>query len=385
MLKGYKYRIYPTEEQKQFIKQNVGANRWVYNYALGKIRKHYEETREHLSAQYQVARDFPILKKAEETAWLKNVDSKSLIYTMTYLDKAYKTFFKACKERAKGNHNDTNEPQFKKWQHYGSYTTYDNIFIMWNQNMISLPKLHNIRAVLHRKFNGKIKNATVSFNRANQYFISFSVEDETEALPKKEINFETTIGIDLGIKNSIITSDGVKYDALRIGGKENRRIKMLQKRLSRKEKHSKNAEKARLKLAKYRNRLENQKNSFIDKVTSDIIYNENISVVCIENLNVKGMTKNHTLAKSIQESSFGEIKRKLLYKGEWNGVTVIETDRFYPSSKTCHKCGYINKELTLNDREWTCPVCGEHHDRDLNAAMNILLEGERIMGNRVPN
>lgn len=380
MLRAYKYRTYPTEEQKQFIRQNAGANRWFYNYALGKIQKHYEETKEHISAHYNVARDLLELKKKEDTSWLKVTDAASLIYTAIHLDAAYAAFFKACKDRAKGIANDTGEPQFKRRDHHGSYTTFQkSVKALWNKNKVILPKLGEVNAVLHRKFNGKINNVTVSYNKSNQYFVSFNIEESTQLLPKKKVEYDSTIGIDLGVKNSIITSEGVKYDTLRVGSREDRRERMLHRRHSKKKKGSKNAEKARIKLAKYRNKLVNRKNAFIDKVTSDVVRNENVSAICVENLNVKGMTKNHRLAKTIQESSFNEIKRKLSYKGEWYGVTLVEVDRFFPSSKTCHKCGHINNELTLDKRQWICPHCGERLDRDINASINIKNEGYRIL------
>ena len=380
MLKAYKYRIYPTEEQKQFIRQCVGANRWFYNYALDRIKKHYEDTKEHLSAQYQVSRDLPKLKNSDDTKWLKDVDAKSLIWTSTYLDASYKNFFRACKNRKNGSHDDGGEPAFKKRSYKGSYTTYQGIEVHWADNKVKVPKLKTlIDAKLNRKFNGVIKQATLSYNTSNQYFISILVNDGIEPLKEKELSYDGVVGIDLGIKNSIITSDSVKYDSLRVSDKDDVKYKRLCKRLSKKQNKSKNKEKARLKLAKFENKINNKKRAFIDKVTHDITYGDNICAVCVENLNVKGMVKNHTLAKSIQESSFNEIKTKLQYKSAWNGVRFAEIDRFFPSSKTCHKCGHINNELTLDKRQWICPHCGEHLDRDINAAINIKKEGYRIL------
>ena len=380
MLKAYKYRIYPTDEQKQFIRQCVGANRWFYNYALDRIKKHYEETKEHLSAQYQVARDLPKLKNSEETKWLKDVDAKSLIWTSSYLDSAFKNFFRACKNRKNGSHDDGGEPTFKKKNHSGSYTTYQGIEVFWHDNKIKIPKLRTlVEARLHRKFNGAIKQATLSYNTSNQYFISILVNDGTELPKEKEINYDSVIGIDLGIKNSIITNDGVKHDSIRVKGKDDTRYKRLCKSLSRKQNASKNKEKARLKLAKFENKIKNRKSAFIDKVTHDITYDDNVCAVCLENLNVKGMIKNHNLAKSIQESSFNEIKSKLQYKSNWNGVRFVEIDRFFPSSKTCSNCGYVKEDLKLSERKWICPKCGHHHDRDINAAINIKNEGYRIL------
>ena len=380
MLKAYKYRIYPTKEQEIFIRQNVGANRWFYNYALDKIKKHYEETNEHLSAQYQVTRDLPVLKKNEDTLWLKDVDAKSLIWTSTYLDKAYKNFFRACKNRKNGNSDNGGEPSFKKKSYSGSYTTYQGIEVFWGNNKVKIPKLKTlINARLHRKFKGTIKQATLSYNTSNQYFISILVNDDEEPLEEKEATYEGTVGIDLGVKNSIITSDGIKYDSLRVTDKDDAKYKRLCRKLSKKKNGSKNKEKARLKLAKFENKVRNRRKAFIDKVTHDIATRSETSVVCVENLNVQGMVKNHRLAKSIQESSFYDIKTKLQYKSAWNGIKFVEIDRFFPSSKTCSHCGYVKEDLKLSERSWVCPHCGKHIDRDINAAINIKKEGYRIL------
>ena len=380
MLKAYKYRIYPSDEQKTFIRQNVGANRWFYNYAVNKINDHYEKTGEHLSAQYNVSGDLPILKKEESTSWLKDADSKSLIWTSKFVDSSYKSFFKACKDRKAGAKNDGGKPRFKKKTYNGSYTTYQGVEVFWGKNKIKIPKLKDmIKAVLHRKFYGKIKQATLSYNKSNQYFISILVEDNTEKEKEKNVTYDTTIGIDLGVKNSIILDNGEKYEAFSLSEKENKKIKKLQRSLSKKEKNSKNYEKARIKFAKYQNKISNRKINRINNITHDLTYNDNVSAICIENLNVKGMMKNHHLAKSIGENSFNEIKTKLSYKSDWKGIKLIEIDRFFPSSKTCNKCGYINNDLKLSTRSWTCPVCGEKHDRDINAAINIKNEGYKIL------
>jgi putative transposase len=379
MLRAYKYRIYPTKEQEKFIRENVGANRWFYNYALNKIKKHYEETKEHLSAQYQVARDLPILKRSEDTEWLKNADSSSLIWTSIHLDTAYKNFFRTCKNRKNGTSDNGGEPTFKKKSYTGSYTTDKGIEVFWSDNKVKMPKLKLIDARLHRKFNGLIKQATLSYNTSNQYFISILVNDNTEPLENKEVTYEGTVGLDLGIKNSIVTSDGIKYNTLRTDNIDDAKYRRLCRNLSKKEKGSKNREKARLKLAKFENKIRNRKKAFIDNFTHDITKNNDVCAVCIENLNVKGMVKNHTLAKSIQESSFNDIKTKLQYKSAWNGVKLVEIDRFFPSSKTCSHCGYIKDGLKLNERTWICPNCGERIDRDVNAAINIKNEGYRVL------
>lgn len=379
MLKAYKYRIYPTDEQKTFIRQNVGANRWWYNYALAKIKKAWEENKEHLSAQYKVARELPTLKKEEETAWLREVDSTSLIWTSCYLDTAYKNFFRACGNRKNGLRDNGGAPSFKKKSYSGSYTTYQGIKVSWKKNEVTIPKLKTpIKAVLHRKFYGEIKQATLSYNNANKYYISILVKNDVELPPKKEVTYDTTLGIDLGVCNSIITSEGVKYDTVKVSKEDDKRYKMLSKRLSNKTKNSKNFEKARLKLAKFKNNLTNRKNYFIDKVTHDIVCDENINTICIEDLNVRGMLSNPRNAKEIQESSLNEIKTKLSYKSEFNGVQLVKVGRFFPSSKTCRHCGYVYKNLG-DKRTWKCPQCGEILDRDINAAINIKNEGYRIL------
>jgi putative transposase len=303
-----------------------------------------------------------------------------LIWTSTYLDTAYKNFFRACKNRKNGSRDDGGEPTFKKKSYSGSYTTYQGIEVHWAKNKIKVPKLKTlIDAKFHRKFNGTIKSATLSYNTSNQYFISILVNDGIEPLEEKEITYDGVVGIDLGIKNSIITSDSVKYDSLRVSDRDDAKYKRLCKRLSKKQKGSKNREKARLKLAKFENKIRNRRRAFIDKVTHDTTYGDNVCAVCVENLNVKGMVQNHTLAKSIQESSFNEIKTKLQYKSAWNGVKFVEVDRFFPSSKTCSHCGYVNEDLKLSNRTWVCPHCGTRVDRDINAAINIKNEGYRIL------
>ena len=305
----------------------------------------------------------------------------SLIWTSTHVDAAFKNFFKSCKDRKSGLKNDGGKPKFKKRRYDGSYTTYQGVQVLWDKNEIKIPKLKtHIKSVLHRKFTGTIKQATLSYNNANQYFISILVEDGLEAPKEKEVAYETVKGIDLGLKNSVVTSDGVAYDSFSNNKKEDSKLKRLHKLLSRKEKHSKNFEKARLRLAKLNSKINNKKLNKIDNITHDLTHNDNTSAICLENLNVKGMQKNHNLSKKIAESSWNAIKTKLKYKGKWNGIKVVEINRFYPSSQTCSKCGYVNNIIkNFKIREWVCPKCGEIHNRDINAAINIKNEGYKII------
>ena len=227
-----------------------------------------------------------------------------------------------------------------------------------------------------------IRSATLSKTKSGNYFLSVLIE-----LPQEEIvRFGQTnehVGIDLGVKDFVITSDGEVFENKHFFKLQEKKIAKLQRQLSKKQKGSNNRSKQRVKVAKAFERLTNQKDAYIHSVVNELLMY--YDTVFMEDLNVQGMLKNHKLAKAIQEVGFYSFKQILEDKARNNYKEVVFVGRFYPSSKTCHKCGYVNKALTLNDREWTCPVCGEHHDRDLNAAMNIILEGERIMGNRVPN
>ena len=221
-----------------------------------------------------------------------------------------------------------------------------------------------------------IRSATLSKTKSGNFFLSILIElPEFEVVKFKQTN--ESVGIDLGIKDFVITSDGVVYENKHFFKNQEKKIKKLQRFLSKKVKGSNNRDKARIKLAKAFEKLTNQKEAYIHYVVNDLL--RYYDIIFMEDLNVQGMLKNHKLAKAIQEVGFYRFKSILLDKSINNGKRVVFIDRFYPSSKTCHNCEYVNKELTLNDREWICPQCGEYHDRDINAAMNILIEGERIL------
>lgn len=363
----YKYRIYPTEEQKVTFAKHFGCCRFVYNYFLNREKEFYLNNKEDIESKrikgHNTAFDnlkvLTQLKKQKEFSWLNEVASHSLGIALKNLEVAYSNFFK---KRAKF-------PKFKKKTHYQSYNI-DNGTLYIKNEKLHIPKIRDgIKIVVHRPLEGKILNGTISKTADERYFISITVEKEICKLPEKT----NKIGIDLGIKDFAVISDGSKISNPHFKKKEVNKLKKLQRALSRKSKDSHRREKCRVKLAKLNTSITNRKNDFLYKLSSKLI-NEN-QVICLESLNVKGMVKNHRLAESISECSWYEFVRQLDYKAKWYGRTVVKIDRFFPSSKTCSNCGFIKESLNLSERTWTCPKCGTIHDRDMNASKNILKQG----------
>ena len=366
MLKGYKYRIYPNKQQEEQIQKTFGCCRFVYNQTLVYRKDKYNKDKESMnkiSCNNYVNR---ILKKEYE--WLKEVDKFALTNSVYDMDSAYQKFFK----------EHAGYPKFKnKHNHYKSYKTNfsnGNIEISFKNNKIKLPKLKWINAKVHREFIGKIKSATISQVPSGKYFVSILVE--TEYIP-----METTgcmIGIDLGIKDLLITSDGEKFDNIHTTKKYDKKLTKEQRKLSHKVKGSKNWNKQRIKVARIHEKIYNTRVDNLHKISHELV-NEN-QVIVSENLAVSNMVKNHHLAKAIIDCGWYELTRQLEYKAEWNNRQYIKIDRFYASSQTCNCCGYVNSETKdLSVREWKCPECGTIHDRDVNAAKNILNEGLRIL------
>jgi len=360
-MQSYKFKILPTETQKDRLNQMFGCSRFVWNYFLDLNNKIYLEAKEkdlkkkHLN-YYDCANQLTDLKKKNE--WLKEANSQSLQQTLKDLDTSYNRFFK----------KQGGFPNFKSKKNIQSFRIPQ--FFELNKRQISFPKFkEGIKTIVHRELKGNIRYATISKTKTEKYFVSIITDYEV----KKKRTSNNSIGVDLGIKDFAVCSNGEKYN-LELKKKEEK-IKFLHRQLSKKKKGSNNKKKARLQLALQYEKAENRKQDFQHKL-SDKLCKEN-KLIAIEDLNIKGMLKNHCLAKSISNQSWYSFVTKLEYKSERYNGKIEKTNRFYPSSRTCSFCGYINQDLTLKDRKWTCPQCKTQLDRDTNASQNILAQVQR--------
>ena len=373
-LKAYKFRIYPTEEQEIFFAKTFGCVRKVYNLMLNDRKKAYEEVKNDPSKKMI----FPTpAKYKKEFPFLKEVDSLALANAQLHLDKAYKNFFR---DKSVGF------PRFKsKKNPVQSYTTnnQNGTVALIDSKFIKVPKLKSlVRIKLHRQPKGMIKSATISRHASGKYYISLLCKEEINELPKNN----SAIGIDLGITDFAILSDGQKIDNNRFTSKMEKKLKREQRKLSKRAllaknkgiplSEAKNYQKQKRKVARLHEKVMNQRTDFLNKLSTEIIKNHDI--ICIEDLNVKGMLRNHKLARSISDVSWSSFVAKLQYKADWYGREIIKVDTWFPSSQICSECGHKDGKKSLDIREWTCPICHTHHDRDINASINILTEGLRI-------
>lgn len=369
MLKAIKIRIYPTVEQVDFINKQLGCCRFVYNNCLAFRKDSYQN--EHISVSSSSAvKHITVLKKDNE--WLKDVHSKVLQQSVRDMNQAYDNFFKLHRgfPKFKSKHDNRQSCRFPK-----------DAFIGVRGNRIDLIKVlkdihfkcsRNDERYLNRN-QDKVKSITLSKEPNGKFYLSVLIDKPLRQVPQSQ----NMVGLDLGIKDFAVTSDGQVIENFHFKKNEESRLKRLQRQISKKVVGSKNREKARLRFAKLNEKIRNRKLNFLHDVTNHLI-DEN-QVIVMEDLNVKGMVRNHKLAESISEVNWGEFRRMLAYKAAWHGRQLVFIDRFYPSSKRCNHCGYIYKELTLKDRQWVCPECGSLIDRDYNAALNILEEGKRII------
>lgn len=362
--KAFKYRIYPTPEQEKTFTSYFGQSRFVYNYFLRKRIDYYAENKgseKQSLSYYDTSKMLTELKKDSEFVWLKESNAQSLQQSLRHLDTAYTRFFKA---KAKF-------PNFKKKSNKQSVFIPQHFSIDIETHQLNIPKMTPLRIVLHRSIEGKMKSITISKMPSGRYFASILCEVETDIEPKQT---GKEIGIDLGLKSFLVTSDGETVNSPKFFRQSEKKLKHFQRQLSRKVKGSNRRKKARIRVARIHEKISNQRNDFLHKLSHRLVA-ENQSIFA-ESLNVKGMVKNHHLAKSIQDSGWNEFVRQLNYKSEWAGTHFGQIDRWFPSSKRCNTCGWINDSLKLSDREWICLGCGNIIDRDLNASQNILQFGK---------
>ena len=354
--RAYKFRLYPNREQTELLAKHFGCSRYVYNFFLNQRKEQYKLTGK-TDNYYVQAKTLTTLKKQEETAWLKEVNAQTLQFAIRSLEAAYNNFFK---KRAKF-------PNFKSKHSKNSFTVPQFASVAGGRLFIRKFK-EGIKCRVHREIKGKVGKVTITKTPSGKYFVSvFTKEEYVTPLEKTG----KSIGVDMGLKDLLTTSEGETFKNNRYTRRYECKLAKAQQHLSRKKKGSRGFENQRLKVARLHEKISNSRTDYLHKCSISLV--RRYDIICIEDLNVKGMVKNHRISKSITDASWGKFVSMLTYKAEWNEKKIVKIDRFYPSSQTCHVCGYLNKETKdLSVREWECPECHTRHDRDINAAINIL-------------
>lgn len=364
MYKAYKVRIYPTKDQRELIDKSFGCARFVYNYFLERAVSRYSDDKKPFS-RFEANKHLTSLKK--DNVWLAEVDSQALTQELRHLETAFNRFFKRLGKF----------PRFKsKRRSRNSFGSNKTNGIDFGRRRVSLPKLKWVKFRDNRVFSGTIVEYTISRDTTGKYWCSLMVEDGMAAPERIPYSRETLLGVDLGIKDFAITSEGVKFSKPKPDKGREKRLKRWQRKLAHRAKDSKRRQQARKRVAVLYQKDRNIRQDFIHKVTSKIVYDNQVHAVAMEDLSVTGMMKNRHLAKAIGEQGWNMFKAQLDYKCTWTGKTLILIPRFFPSSKRCSSCGHVLKELKLSTRKWTCPECEAQHDRDVNAAKNIKLVGQ---------
>ena len=413
MMRAYQFRIYPTANQQRDLSKYFGASRYVWNWALRLIKDNFnhiemlryswgcENYEDALTMKFHGCKDVSITpfridtmkcsllltpvakRKADKlpdglkhelglkdlNPWLHEVSDTALRFSLRNLGVAFKNFFKSDKN---GSHRGYPKPKTLRDNQSIQFQR-EKVRLDTKSGMLSIPGIKGIEVRLHRTIDGKIGTTTISKTKSGKYYVSFQVDDGRELPLTKPVSRDRVIGIDVGLASYISTSDGKKIDGLQPLRESETRLTVLQKRLSRKQKGSKNSDKARLKVARMHEKVANQRADFQHKLSRELV--DNHDAIILESLNISGMVKNHHLAKSISDAGWSEFMRQIKYKADWAGKTVVEIGQWEPSSKTCHSCGHKLDKLTLDVREWACPKCGSVHDRDINAAINIKAMG----------
>lgn len=361
IFKSFKFRIYPNKQQEILLVKHFGACRFVFNYYLNKRKETYLGDKKSLN-YYDNAINLTQLKKAENFNWLKEINSQSLQSSLRNLDNSYNRFFR----------KESKFPRFKSKNDKQSFKVVQLIKV--ENKKLTIPKFKSgIKINLHREINGEILFAIISKSATGKYYASITCEVQHKPFEKTNSN----VGIDTGIKDLAILSDGTTHVNIRSLKSKLKKLKYEQRQLSKKVKGSSSRNKQRKKLAFLHEKITNVRKDHLHKVSTEIVKSHDI--ISVEDLAVKNIMKNHKLAQAMSDVSLGSFYSMLEYKCEWNDKQFVKIDRFFPSSKTCSKCGWINQDLTLNIRVWDCTSCGETHDRDFNASKNILKQGLKIL------
>ena len=377
MFRAIKVKLYPSKQQEQDINELLGCYRFVYNHLLALKQKEYNDNKINLSLCEISKYFYGTLRKDENYVWLKKQNTQVMAQSIRQMFTAYEKFFKLHTGFPKFKSKKDKQSALFPLNAISKRNTFEQRKITLTQSFKDIKfRCSDLYFKRLQTYKDKIRSATISKTKSGNYFLSILIDIPEDEIVKFKQTGES-VGIDLGVKDFVITSDGEVFENKHFFKKEENKIKRLQRQLSRKAKGSNNRDKARIKLAKAYEHLVNQRENYIHSIVNELL--RYYDTIYMEDLNVSGMLKNHKLAKAIQEVGFYRFKSVLLDKSINNGKKVVFVNRFYPSSKTCSYCGYVYKGLTLDEREWKCPQCGTKHDRDLNAAMNILNEGERTL------